>query len=153
MMRPTSRTVVGLIVAVAATTTCCDMVSSVSAQQSGARLRRRGAVSFESATGEALPGTTGQKRQTRMREGVLVEEQLGTFQVAGDRITLKLPDQEQPIVILENLALERVWKVLDDTRGRQWVVSGRVTEYRGKNFLILHRAVLRSEAAKAFANP
>ena len=137
-MRRTSWKTVGLIVAIASVITLWE-VPGGGAEQTGPQVRRRGAASIDAA----LSDPTG-KQASRMREGVVLTDVTGTFSALGDRILFQQAGQEHTLGVLENLALERVWKMLDDTRDRQWNVSGTVTEYRGSNFLLLHRAVLRS---------
>lgn len=139
----------GLVVVIAAVVILCDLVPRVGAQQEDEpRVRRRGAASIDAALSDAIA-----PQADRLREGVVLTDKLGTFELAGDRIAFRLPDQEEPIGVLENLALERVWRMLDDTRGRQWRVTGRVTEYRGRNYLFLYRAVLRTQANIDTAKP
>jgi hypothetical protein len=77
----------------------------------------------------------------------------GTFKVAGDRITFCPRDQETALLVLENLALERVGGMLESVGGRLWSVSGTVTEYRGRNYLLIDRAVVRSHGAESAARP
>jgi hypothetical protein len=43
--------------------------------------------------------------------------------------------------------------MLDDTRGRLWSASGTVTEYRGHNYLLLDRAVVRARDSEPTAAP
>jgi hypothetical protein len=136
-----------VIVAIALVITFWEVVPRVNAQ-SQPRVRRRGAASIDAA----LSDPAGEQVH-RMREGVLLTNELGTFSSLGDRISFQLFGQEEPLGVLENLALERVWKMLPDTRDRQWRVSGTVTEYRGRNYLLLHRAVLRTRESVAEPKP
>ena len=44
---------------------------------------------------------------------------------------------------LENLNLERISRAISNNPAQlEWMVSGEITEYRGANFLLVHRAIL-----------
>ncbi len=79
-----------------------------------------------------------------LREGVRLENTLGTFKSTGGRITFYPADTTPPLHALENLALERVWRLQDVSQGRQWSVSGVVTEFRGANYLLITKAILKN---------
>jgi hypothetical protein len=81
----------------------------------------------------------------RIREGIELTNEVGEFQVAGERIRFRPRDRNVKLTVLENTALERVSRVLDETRTPPtWSVSGRITEYHGSNFLLITRAVVKS---------
>ncbi|MGE0757731.1 MAG: hypothetical protein AB7O38_11950 [Pirellulaceae bacterium] len=84
----------------------------------------------------------------RQREGVRITDQLGEFQKSGDRYNFYPQNGKGIIRVLENLALERVTQQLGDvTATRIWCVSGILTEYRGENYLLVTRAVLKQRNA------
>ena len=57
-------------------------------------------------------------------------------------------------IVLENLNLERIARVLgDDPDARQWSVTGSITEYRGGNYLLVTRAILKSRARTGAPQP
>ncbi|MHB8953084.1 MAG: hypothetical protein ACYC4U_08885 [Pirellulaceae bacterium] len=87
----------------------------------------------------------------RVREGTSLQHVPGTFQVSGDRILFCPADGTARLPVLENLALERVWQMIDELGDRAWSVSGTLTEYRGRNFLLIERAVVRSGVPKSVA--
>jgi hypothetical protein len=92
-----------------------------------------------------------QSKAPRLREGAKFHDRVGRFQVQGERVNF-LPDDKSPesIRVLENLALERVSNGLIDPRSpNRWIVSGTVTEYRGNNYLLITRAVMREGNAKS----
>jgi hypothetical protein len=89
----------------------------------------------------------------QIREGSTLKNELGTFQIVGDRVVFSPADGRISFPVLENMALERVWRMLEEVGGRQWCVSGMVTEYRGRNFLLLERAVVRVGTEDPAANP
>lgn len=84
---------------------------------------------------------------SRLREGSKIADQLGEFQKTADRYSFYLKDGKGVVRVLENLALERVARSLeDDPSPRLWSVSGVLTEYRGENFLLVTRAILKSKS-------
>ncbi len=94
-------------------------------------------------------GSNSGKKKGLVREGTRVVEQLGYFQATGDRTTFLSADGETRILGLENLILERISRITEETPGKvEWTVSGTITEFRGNNFLLVTRAVLRSNVAK-----
>lgn len=96
----------------------------------------------------------GATNETRHREGSLVTDKLGVFQLNGARALFRFADNSSTIQVLENLALERVVRTMDEIRtDRYWSVSGSYTEYRGENFLLLQRAVLTSKSLHPVAAP
>jgi hypothetical protein len=85
-----------------------------------------------------------EKSAERKREGTRIVNELGTFQNLGDRLAFLPAGDNESYRVLENLALERVDRALDETRGqRQWVVSGVLTEFRGTNYLLITKAIIR----------
>jgi hypothetical protein len=72
---------------------------------------------------------------------------LGRFETTGDRITYYAEDNKESFRVLENLALERIARVLEDPSGlghaRKWSVTGLITEFRGSNYLLIERAILK----------
>ena len=81
----------------------------------------------------------------RFREGTELKNRPGRFQLSGDRLTFFLGDERVPLQTLENLALERVARVIGDSRDPnqlQWVIYGVVTEYQGENYLMIQRATV-----------
>jgi len=104
-----------------------------------------------SDTGPSLPQVREPAEQ--LREGTVLKNLAGTFKLAGDRITFCPSDQEAAFPVLENLALERIWGMLESVGGRSWSVSGTVTEYRGRNYLLIDRAVVRFPGTQSTARP
>jgi hypothetical protein len=84
----------------------------------------------------------------RLREGMKVVNQIGELRETGGRIAFYPDGETHSLQLLENLALERVSHDLDVTQ-RKWSVSGIVTEYKGGNYLLLHRAVLKARASNS----
>ncbi|MCL6508160.1 MAG: hypothetical protein K6T59_14180 [Bryobacteraceae bacterium] len=92
-------------------------------------------------------GATGGTRGERLREGTRLVDVVGTFQPVGaDGISFSPRGSKESYRVLENLALERIARALDESRGtRLWVVSGLITEYRGANYLLISKAVMQAD--------
>ena len=55
---------------------------------------------------------------------------------------------EKELVALENLSLERIADAMRvDSADNRWVVTGRITEFRGQNFLWIERATRAARIA------
>lgn len=98
-----------------------------------------------SAGRHALAESGVEQVEFRIREGATLEAELGKFEEDGTRIRFVLNDRKMSFVAVENLALDRVSHALEEsTSPRTWSVSGVVTEYRGDNYLLITRAVLKA---------
>jgi hypothetical protein len=90
------------------------------------------------------------KKELRQREGTKFTEQLGRFQLSGDRVVfipVKMGD-ENSLRVLENLTLERVLENLNESQAdRLWTVTGVITEFRSVNYLLLSKAVVDTKEA------
>ncbi len=84
----------------------------------------------------------------RLREGMKFVNRIGELRDAGGRVAFYPDGETQSLPLLENLALERVSQDLDQTH-RKWSVTGIVTEYKGGNYLLLHRAVLKARVSNS----
>jgi hypothetical protein len=102
-------------------------------------------ASATETTSTATSGAGKAKGTDRLREGTRLIDVVGSFQsVGGDSVSFSPGGNKDSFRVLENLALERVSRTLDENRGtRQWVVSGTITEYRGSNYLLLTKAVVQ----------
>ncbi|WP_095415198.1 hypothetical protein [Thermogutta terrifontis] len=91
----------------------------------------------------------------RLREGTALEAVTGTLRPAGERYVFFSEDARYRLVVLENLALERLLRVQNTYAGNVfWKVWGTVTEFRGQNYLLLKRSLFdRVEAASPSAPP
>jgi hypothetical protein len=102
----------------------------------------------------AAPEKSSEPKERR-REGTKFEG-AGRFEITGDRVTFYPAEGQESFRVLENLALERVARVLGESREpRQWNVAGVFTEYQGGNYLLLSRAAVRqaSKGAKDAVPP
>jgi hypothetical protein len=89
-----------------------------------------------------------EKLGERLREGTKLIDVVGSFQVTGDRVSFH-PDANasESLRVLENLALERIDRVLGESRqSPSWTVSGTITEFRGSNYLLVTKAIVRTAA-------
>jgi hypothetical protein len=81
-------------------------------------------------------------RGHRIREGTLLTEVSGKFEAIGDRANFVFADSGESVHVLENLALQRVARVLPQIQpGTQWTINGVVTEFNSENYLLLTKAV------------
>jgi hypothetical protein len=95
-----------------------------------------------------------QEGPTTLREGTKLDNAAGSFRRTGDRITFYPIDSEQSFRALENLALERVARLLAETHTqRVWSVSGVITEFQGINYILLTQAVLKSKHFSTAESP
>jgi hypothetical protein len=93
-------------------------------------------------------GTGLPSRPARLREGSRISQQKGTFTITGDRVVFSTLNGDLPkMVVLENLSLQRVLQNIQGSPEQEiWLVTGRVTEFQGTNYLLLERATRIDEA-------
>lgn len=110
---------------------------------SGSRLSARAAGGLgPQSSGEAVRDAAADK-SVRLREGTELKDRLAVFKPAGDRTLCFVSGMPQRMIVLENLALERVLQTLERSSVElQWSVRGVVSEYRGANYLLIQRAVV-----------
>jgi hypothetical protein len=101
-------------------------------------------VASESKPGDARP-VPGAASGQRMREGSTLVDVVGYFKLTSDRATFFPADSEQRYLGLENLNLERISLLVGENPDRlDWIVSGTVTEFRGANYLLVNKAILKN---------
>jgi hypothetical protein len=110
-------------------------------------IRAEGAATRPPAVLPATPATKSpaapgdDKPLERLREGAPLTDCPGTFKPTGDRLTFFAQEGRRRLVVLENLNLERIYRVMADNPAQlQWMVTGTVTEFRGVNYLLVERA-------------
>ena len=87
-----------------------------------------------------------EKKDDRIREGTELENQEGVFRPTGDRITFFTEMGKGRFLVLENLALDRIARVITENPSKlKWLVTGKMTEYQGMNYLLVERAVLKTQ--------
>jgi hypothetical protein len=90
----------------------------------------------------------------RLREGTQIVEALGHFRVLGDRVMFHTSDGGRSLGGLPNLNLERIVRtVRDHSEPVLWSVTGTVTEFQGANFILIERALLKSQKTESAATP
>jgi hypothetical protein len=130
---------------------CADRLTDT-----GATSQRIAAAASKSTTSAPTPAheLTDKTPPRRLREGASLDNELGQFEFAGDRVAFLTANGNTRFIVLENLNLERIARVLgDEPDARAWSVSGSITEYRGGNYLLVTRAILKSRARPSAAKP
>ena len=82
----------------------------------------------------------------RLREGTRLNESLGHFRLNGDVLTF-IQDDNRELIGLANLNLERILRMLktvDEPESVMWSVNGTVTEFSGRNYVLVTRAVYKA---------
>lgn len=94
-------------------------------------------VLLATATGQENSSNTSLRTDT-LREGTPVKAENARCENRGDRLIVHLPKVKVSYMAIENLATQRILDALaEDETDRYWSFSGKVTEFRSKNFLIL----------------
>jgi hypothetical protein len=110
-------------------------------------------VEFDSGS-SAKVGANRQEREDaeamkpRLREGTNLKNVVGRFRQSGDSLVF-IDAENRELGGLPNLNLERIARMLqsvEEPESVTWSVSGTVTEYSGRNHLLIARAVFRSAA-------
>jgi hypothetical protein len=89
---------------------------------------------------------TDETGKRRLREGTVLTDQGGRFRQDGDGAVF-ISENQYEFTTLPNLNLERVIRTLkgsDESESIRWSVSGQVTEFNGRNYLLITRAVYKS---------
>jgi hypothetical protein len=93
------------------------------------------------ANSSEKPAGENSEKSPRFRESDELVDQAGQFSMSGDRMVFVTAQGQQQFIALENLPLQQVAKTIDGKSAPlKWIVSGKVTEYRGSNFLLLTHA-------------
>ncbi len=91
-------------------------------------------------------GESDVSRKRRIREGTLIVDRGGFFRQDGEGATFVTEDNHE-FGALPNLNLERIVRTLkgsDEAESIRWSVNGVVTEFNGRNHLLINRAVYKS---------
>jgi hypothetical protein len=110
-------------------------------------------VGWTSASAEHRDGSyagqpEGVEKGMLLREGTQIKDQHGHFEPAGDSADF-VDESGRRLGGLKNLNMQRVTQVLRTSRvpeAIQWTVSGTITEFGGRNYLLITRVVRRSSA-------
>jgi hypothetical protein len=102
-------------------------------------------VDATSGAGAVAPAAPNVKL---VREGTYVVDRVGRLRKSDDGLHQELvfdsdgvAMQDPPMVILQNLTLMQMENATVTSRDRKFRVTGMVTEYRGRNCILLDKAV------------
>ena len=88
-----------------------------------------------------------QKKRELIREGTRIE-MVGSFRGGGvEPISFRPFGRDESFRVLENLALQRVAKVITTSKRRQWQITAEVTEFQNANYLLLKRVYLKAKVS------
>lgn len=91
-------------------------------------------------------GESDASSKRRIREGTTIVDRGGFFRQDGEGATFVTEDNHE-FGALPNLNLERIVRTLkgsDEAESIRWSVNGVVTEFNGRNHLLINRAVYKS---------
>jgi hypothetical protein len=101
----------------------------------------------QSATSSLDPSIAVEEGQSptepRLREGIRLQDAIGHFESAAD-VPVFIDEQGRRLIGLENLNLQRIVRTVlaaEDPATLRWRVSGAITEYEGRNYIFIERAV------------
>lgn len=146
--RPSSPAALLAAFSVACLSACLIFACAVAAQAEGDGLAADPPRSSSYAPVASSSERGDAKKTRRLREGSRVDNVIGFFRLNGDGATL-ITEDEMELGGLPNLNLERVVKMLksvDEPEAVYWSVSGEVTEFSGRNYLLISRAVFKAAA-------
>ncbi|HMP06890.1 MAG TPA: hypothetical protein PJ982_11105 [Lacipirellulaceae bacterium] len=106
------------------------------------------AVTAAAETDSPEAATGDRNSLMRLREGTALTNRAGRFRQDGDALTF-VDEAGRELGGLANLGLERVLRALkgvEDPESVWWTVSGTVTEFNGRNYILISRAVYRAAA-------
>ena len=127
-------------------TNLAAMVSVIAAVSVGGGLFAR-SLEVQNRADEASRAPSADAPQ-RLREGSAQTDVVGYFELTADGATFRSLDGRARLVGLQNLNLQRIVEAIREHPDRlEWVVSGTVTEYRGANFLLIKRALLKTRTS------
>jgi hypothetical protein len=83
----------------------------------------------------------------RLSEGEEFQNRIGQFSIKDSRIVCTI-DGKQNLIVLENQMLDQVsQKIAGSTVALPWNISGKITEFQGKYYLLLSLAQLKNTPA------
>ena len=86
--------------------------------------------------------STMAKEVSVMREGTIVTDVKVRFRKQGERYQFIEDGGNKTYKCLENLSLQRIdASQQDDDRKVAWVISAKVTEFKGENFLMVEKTI------------
>jgi hypothetical protein len=132
-----------------------DARSNAQQQQQGTPNVKSGAIDVTSGTAAVAPGAP---TVTVMREGTDIVNRVGRLTRSSDGQSLEFTFesdgrtmQDPPVVILPNLNLMKMESATAGmSRDLRFRITGEVTEYRGRNYILLRKWIIVSDAEKQF---
>jgi len=107
-------------------------------------------ITSGSKPGAPLSPEVDNRPRSRYREGTKLVDRRGRFEFRGDRVIFLATSPDAHFVVLENLSLERVTRVLEESGSQlEWSVSGTISEFRTTNYLQITRVLVKSLPAKS----
>lgn len=97
---------------------------------------------------ESLIEAEGGKARARLREGTQLTDRLGRFRQNGESLSF-VDESGRELGGLPNLSLERIanaLKAVDEPESVWWSISGTITEFGDRNYLLVTRAVYKAAA-------
>jgi hypothetical protein len=116
---------------------------ALNAQESGTEATE---PSYVQSTHVLEDTSTDKEKKLRWREGKRLIDHDGHFRQDGDG-AIFVSETGHELVALANLNLERVTRTLkasDESESIRWNINGIVTEFNGRNYLLIQRAVYKS---------
>ena len=115
---------------------------------------RLGASALVEPVGKSPAAQAAERPAEKLREGTKLSDEVGGFSRVGERVSFSPGNNREALRCLENLALERISRAIDESQGqRQWLVSGVITEFRGANYLLVTKAVIRLQEGETASGP
>jgi hypothetical protein len=81
--------------------------------------------------------------ELRLREGMRLSDALGYFESTAEAPVF-IDEEGRRLIGLENLNLQRVVgavRAAEDPANLKWKVTGTITEYEGRNYILIERAI------------
>ncbi len=105
--------------------------------------RRQGILRENSTWAVERPSVESMSKDLALiREGTELNDVRGEFRFVGDRYVFVETGTNRTFKCLENLMLQRISAAIkDDARKANWVITAKVSEYSGDNYLLVDRAV------------
>lgn len=145
------RSILGIPVYAASVVLLAGATIGASAESSAPKDSTSGRPSATSDT--PAPATKDAQEKlppSHLREGATVTDLVGHFKAAGDRWVFFEEGNSRRLIALENQNLERLSRTMAESPlPLVWKVTGTITEFRGKNYLLIERAVLRGTAERS----
>lgn len=99
-------------------------------------------AAFSGSTAQEEKKTESDAAPKVHREGTRIEQQPISFRTESDRLWATIGNTGKPVLVLENLAAQRIYRAnREDPEDCKWTVSGQFTEFDGRNFFLIERAV------------